>query len=209
MFYEAVAEDGARSIGAAVSRDGLRGWARLPAPVLAAGAPGAWDAGGVGAPCAVPMAGARPARAMACAPTGGTCIAVDRAVLRRNRALAALGTALGRLPKVRIWSVVALSADPGRVPARRRALAALLLRAACGALRGAGAARGPVAGRGRRAHRQRVQRGAGGRASGLLQAAQRLGARQGTAGARGRPWAGSQAADHGRPSARTAHGGAA
>jgi len=61
MFYEAVAEDGARSIGAAVSRDGLRGWARLPAPVLAAGAPGAWDAGGVGAPCAVPMAGARPA----------------------------------------------------------------------------------------------------------------------------------------------------
>ena len=58
MFYEAVAEDGARSIGAAVSRDGLRGWQRLPAPVLAAGEPGAWDAGGVGAPCAVPMAGA-------------------------------------------------------------------------------------------------------------------------------------------------------
>lgn len=63
MFYEAVAEDGARSIGAAVSRDGLRGWQRLPDPVLAAGEPGAWDAGGVGAPCAVPMAGAvSPAR---------------------------------------------------------------------------------------------------------------------------------------------------
>ena len=59
MFYEAVAEDGARSIGAAVSRDGLRGWQRLLAPVLAAGEPGAWDAGSVGAPCAVPMAGAR------------------------------------------------------------------------------------------------------------------------------------------------------
>ncbi len=60
MFYEAVAGDGARSIGAAVSRDGLRSWRRLPAPVLAAGAPGAWDAGGVGAPCAVPMAGDAP-----------------------------------------------------------------------------------------------------------------------------------------------------
>ena len=57
MFYEAVAADGARSIGASVSRDGLRGWRRLPAPVLAPGEAGAWDAGGVGAPCAVPMAG--------------------------------------------------------------------------------------------------------------------------------------------------------
>lgn len=60
MFYEAVAEDGARSIGAAVSRNGLSGWQHLPAPVLAAGDAGAWDAGGVGAPCAVPMARATP-----------------------------------------------------------------------------------------------------------------------------------------------------
>jgi hypothetical protein len=60
MFYEAVAADGTRSIGAATSRDGRTGWARAPAPLLAPSAePGAWDGGGVGAPCAVPMAGGR------------------------------------------------------------------------------------------------------------------------------------------------------
>ena len=57
MFYEGVAADNARSIGLAVSTDGLS-WRRLPQPILAAGPPGAWDCGGVGAPCAAPMAGA-------------------------------------------------------------------------------------------------------------------------------------------------------
>ena len=56
MFYEGVARDNGRSIGMAVSAEG-RDWQRLPRPVLEAGPPGAWDSGGVGAPCAVPMAG--------------------------------------------------------------------------------------------------------------------------------------------------------
>jgi len=57
MFYEAVAADGVRSIGLATSADGKSGWQRLPAPVLGpADTPTAWDAGCVGAPCAVAMA---------------------------------------------------------------------------------------------------------------------------------------------------------
>lgn len=60
MFYEAVASDGTRSIGVATSHDGRAKWSRAAAPLLApSGEPGAWDAGGVGAPCAVPMAGGR------------------------------------------------------------------------------------------------------------------------------------------------------
>jgi hypothetical protein len=60
MLYEAVAADGTRSVGVATSKDGRGGWARSPAPLLSpAGGRGAWDAGGVGAPCAVPMAGGR------------------------------------------------------------------------------------------------------------------------------------------------------
>jgi hypothetical protein len=60
MFYEAVAADGTRSIGVATSPDGRGKWARAAAPLLApSGEPGAWDAGGVGAPCAVPMAAGR------------------------------------------------------------------------------------------------------------------------------------------------------
>ncbi|KAI8471882.1 MAG: glycosyl hydrolase [Monoraphidium minutum] len=60
MFYEAVAADGTRSIGVATSADGRKGWRRAAAPLLAPSADaGAWDAGGVGAPCAVPMAGGR------------------------------------------------------------------------------------------------------------------------------------------------------
>jgi hypothetical protein len=60
MAYEGVAADGrTRSIGAAVSADGLTGWTAAPAPLLSHGAPGAWDAGGVGGPCLVPMAGGR------------------------------------------------------------------------------------------------------------------------------------------------------
>ena len=57
MFYEAVAEDDSRSIGMAVSPDGLRSWKRHPTPVLAAsGEEGVWDNGGVGTPWAVSMA---------------------------------------------------------------------------------------------------------------------------------------------------------
>ena len=60
MLYEAVAADGSRSIGAATSADGRSNWKRLPQPLLAASdLQGAWDAGAVGAPCAVPMAGGR------------------------------------------------------------------------------------------------------------------------------------------------------
>lgn len=60
MFYEAVAEDGSRSIGLATSADGKGGWQRQPQPLLAAaGGAAAWDAGGIGAPCAVPMAAGR------------------------------------------------------------------------------------------------------------------------------------------------------
>ena len=57
MFYEAVAPDDRRSIGMAVSRDGRGGWRRLGRPVLEAAPAGSWDAGGVGAPSPVSMAG--------------------------------------------------------------------------------------------------------------------------------------------------------
>ena len=60
MFYEAVGADGGRSIGLAVSQDGLRGWRRCPQPVLeGSGVAGAWDEGGVGCPWAVSMAGGK------------------------------------------------------------------------------------------------------------------------------------------------------
>ena len=57
MFYEAVAADNKRSIGMAVSKDGVRDWQRLGRPVLEAGQPGSWDAGGVCSPSVVSMAG--------------------------------------------------------------------------------------------------------------------------------------------------------
>lgn len=60
MFYEAVAADGGRSIGLAVSADGKSGWKRCPTPVLeGSGVAGVWDEGGVGCPCAVSMAGGK------------------------------------------------------------------------------------------------------------------------------------------------------
>ena len=58
MFYEAVAADNRRSISLAVSKDGIKDWRRLGRPVLEAGQPGSWDAGGVGSPTIVSMAGA-------------------------------------------------------------------------------------------------------------------------------------------------------
>ena len=60
MFYEAVAPDNRRSISMAVSGDGRGGWRRLGRPILEAGPQGAWDGGGVGAPCPVSMAGRYP-----------------------------------------------------------------------------------------------------------------------------------------------------
>jgi hypothetical protein len=60
LFYEAVAADGTRSIGLATSKDGRANWQRRPTPVLQpSAAEGSWDAGGVGAPCAVSMAAGR------------------------------------------------------------------------------------------------------------------------------------------------------
>jgi hypothetical protein len=66
MFYEAVGAEagGTRSIGVVASADGLKGWAPLASgsePLLspATRGSGAWDAGGVGSPCAVPMSGGR------------------------------------------------------------------------------------------------------------------------------------------------------
>lgn len=52
--------DGGRSIGVAVSDDGLSGWQRCPQPVLAgSGREGGWDAADVGCPWAVSMAGGK------------------------------------------------------------------------------------------------------------------------------------------------------
>jgi hypothetical protein len=60
MFYEGVAVDGARSICLATSADGARDWQPCDQPVLAPSADAsAWDAGSVGAPCAVAMSAGR------------------------------------------------------------------------------------------------------------------------------------------------------
>jgi hypothetical protein len=60
MFYEGVAADGGRSIGVAVSEDGLSGWQRHPHPILEPSSEaGAWDGGAVGCPWAVSMAGGK------------------------------------------------------------------------------------------------------------------------------------------------------
>ncbi len=60
MFYEAVAADGTRSIALATSADGKRNWQRCSSPLLTANPDAdAWDAGGVGTPCAVPMSEGR------------------------------------------------------------------------------------------------------------------------------------------------------
>lgn len=60
MFYEGVAADGRRSIGVAVSDDGIGGWKRHSEPILeASNESGAWDCGSVGTPWAVSMAQGR------------------------------------------------------------------------------------------------------------------------------------------------------
>lgn len=57
MAYEGVAADGRRSIGMAVSPDGLKEWARLQddEAVLKPSDEGCWDDKGVGSPCLVQM----------------------------------------------------------------------------------------------------------------------------------------------------------
>lgn len=60
MFYEAVSRDNMRSIGLAVSDNGLTNWQVVDRPVLEpSSTPSAWDGGAVGAPCAVSMSGGR------------------------------------------------------------------------------------------------------------------------------------------------------
>ncbi|KAI3429174.1 uncharacterized protein J3R85_008598 [Psidium guajava] len=56
MAYEGVAADGKRSIGVAVSEDGLKNWKRLQeGPVLQPSEDEGWDNKGVGSPCLVQM----------------------------------------------------------------------------------------------------------------------------------------------------------
>lgn len=58
MTYEGVADDGKRSIGLAVSTDGLKDWRRLEdESVLKAESENGWDNEGVGSPCLVQMDG--------------------------------------------------------------------------------------------------------------------------------------------------------
>lgn len=58
MAYEGVARDGKRSIGLAVSEDGLKGWRQVSdKPVLMASSEDGWDSRGVGSPCLVQMDG--------------------------------------------------------------------------------------------------------------------------------------------------------
>ncbi|XAR55970.1 hypothetical protein NMG60_11036235 [Bertholletia excelsa] len=57
MAYEGVAVDGSRSIGLAVSVDGLRDWVKVQedAVLRASVEEEGWDSSGVGSPCLVPM----------------------------------------------------------------------------------------------------------------------------------------------------------
>ncbi|XP_010683129.1 uncharacterized protein LOC104897868 [Beta vulgaris subsp. vulgaris] len=58
MAYESVAKDGKRSIGMAVSEDGLKDWRRVSdEAVLTASSEDGWDSKGVGSPCLVQMDG--------------------------------------------------------------------------------------------------------------------------------------------------------
>ena len=67
MFYVAVAADNSRSLGMAVSKDGMKDWQRCPQPVLrpgvahgdGSGPSACWDSGSVGQPCAVSMSKGR------------------------------------------------------------------------------------------------------------------------------------------------------
>ena len=60
MFYEgySLKNPNVASIAVATSKDGVS-WRRGSSPALVSGDPGSWDAGGVGKPYAVPMAGDR------------------------------------------------------------------------------------------------------------------------------------------------------
>jgi hypothetical protein len=60
MFYEGIAEDGRRSIGVAISDDGVKNWRRQAEPAFTSTSGSeegsSWDSGSVGTPCAVSMA---------------------------------------------------------------------------------------------------------------------------------------------------------
>ncbi|GAB4829117.1 hypothetical protein Ancab_018780 [Ancistrocladus abbreviatus] len=58
MGYEGVSADGKRSIGLAISNDGLKNWTRLQdEPVLQSSGKDGWDNKGVGSPCLLQMDG--------------------------------------------------------------------------------------------------------------------------------------------------------
>ncbi|KAK9707223.1 hypothetical protein RND81_07G181000 [Saponaria officinalis] len=58
MAYEGIAKDGKKSIGLAISDDGLKDWRRVgDEPVLKASSENGWDSKGVGSPCLVQMEG--------------------------------------------------------------------------------------------------------------------------------------------------------
>lgn len=58
MFYEGIDQRGRRSIGLAISKDGISGWEKRDQPILSPSEEG-WDNGSVGSPCAVSMAQGR------------------------------------------------------------------------------------------------------------------------------------------------------
>ncbi|KAI6686408.1 hypothetical protein NL676_032321 [Syzygium grande] len=57
MVYEGVGRNGERSIGAAVSSDGLKDWRRLGEEAILGRSDGGWDGEGVGSPCLVRLDG--------------------------------------------------------------------------------------------------------------------------------------------------------
>ncbi|KAK3442992.1 hypothetical protein EUGRSUZ_B03205 [Eucalyptus grandis] len=57
MVYEGVGRHGERSIGAAVSSDGLKDWRRLGEEAILGRSDGGWDGEGVGSPCLVQLDG--------------------------------------------------------------------------------------------------------------------------------------------------------
>lgn len=125
MFYEGVGPDNRRSISMAVSSDGRGGWRRLGRPILEAGPQGAWDGGGVGAPCPVSMAG-RVLRPMLYQPYARTCHRVpsaraDGPYMRclPGRSIVVLECCLNDLSSMSSHGKRCQACRPGRVTGRR------------------------------------------------------------------------------------------